>query len=154
MSWIKPNFLWMMYRCGWAEKENQQRVLALWIKKKVLEDILSQAVLSSFDDRYYRDKEEWKSQLDSKDVRLQWDPDHDPYGEKITRRAIQLGLKGEILQEFGKRQIIAIEDITDFVRKQKAHVDNKRLDLLEIPLERVWDKFDNALKGKIGVDVL
>jgi hypothetical protein len=88
MSWIKPNFLWMMYRCGWAEKENQQRVLALWIKKKVLEDILSQAVLSSFDDRYYRDKEEWKSQLDSKDVRLQWDPDHDPYGEKITRRAI------------------------------------------------------------------
>jgi len=24
MSWIKPNFLWMMYRCGWAEKENQE----------------------------------------------------------------------------------------------------------------------------------
>jgi hypothetical protein len=22
MSWIKPNFLWMMYRCGWAAKEN------------------------------------------------------------------------------------------------------------------------------------
>jgi hypothetical protein len=40
------------------------------------------------------------------------------------------------------------------VRKQKAHVDNKRLDLLEIPLERVWDKFDNALKGKIGVNIL
>jgi hypothetical protein len=20
MSWIKPNFLWMMYRCGWASK--------------------------------------------------------------------------------------------------------------------------------------
>ncbi len=31
MSWIKPNFLWMMYRCGWAGKENQERVLALWM---------------------------------------------------------------------------------------------------------------------------
>lgn len=36
MSWIKPNFLWMMYRCGWAEKENQESVLALWIRKKIL----------------------------------------------------------------------------------------------------------------------
>ena len=24
MSWIKPNFLWMMFRCSWAEKENQK----------------------------------------------------------------------------------------------------------------------------------
>jgi len=22
MYWIKPNFLWMMYRCGWTEIEN------------------------------------------------------------------------------------------------------------------------------------
>jgi hypothetical protein len=21
MSWIEPNFLWMMYRCGWASKD-------------------------------------------------------------------------------------------------------------------------------------
>src|ERR1700704_2267928 len=24
MSWIKPNFLWMMYRCGWGTKEGQK----------------------------------------------------------------------------------------------------------------------------------
>jgi hypothetical protein len=23
MSWIKPNFLWMMYRSGWGAKEGQ-----------------------------------------------------------------------------------------------------------------------------------
>ena len=22
MTWIKPYFLWMMYRCGWGKKEN------------------------------------------------------------------------------------------------------------------------------------
>ncbi|MFT5999906.1 MAG: hypothetical protein ACI81P_002365 [Neolewinella sp.] len=26
MSWIKPNFLWMMYRCGWAKKQDQERL--------------------------------------------------------------------------------------------------------------------------------
>ena len=31
MSWIKPNFLWKMYRCGWATKEGQEIVLAVWI---------------------------------------------------------------------------------------------------------------------------
>src|SRR4051794_5128059 len=53
MSWVKPNFLWMMYRCGWAEKENQERVLAIWIDKKDFEKILYQAVFSSFNPQYY-----------------------------------------------------------------------------------------------------
>ena len=29
MSWIKPNFLWMMYRCGWGRKAGQESVLAV-----------------------------------------------------------------------------------------------------------------------------
>lgn len=29
MSWIKTNFLWMMYRSGWAEKNEQGRILAI-----------------------------------------------------------------------------------------------------------------------------
>ena len=43
MSWIKPNFMWMMYRCGWAQKTNQERVLAIRITKEGFEDILSKA---------------------------------------------------------------------------------------------------------------
>ncbi len=31
MTWIKPSFLWMMYRCGWAAKPGQERVLAVRI---------------------------------------------------------------------------------------------------------------------------
>src|ERR1700758_2929548 len=41
MSWIKPNFLWMMYRCGWASKKDQERVLAIWINKTHFEKIIS-----------------------------------------------------------------------------------------------------------------
>lgn len=29
MTWIKPSFLWMMYRCGWATKPGQERLLAI-----------------------------------------------------------------------------------------------------------------------------
>lgn len=29
MSWIKPGFLWMMHRAGWAQKEHQQKILAI-----------------------------------------------------------------------------------------------------------------------------
>lgn len=34
MTWIKPSFLWMMYRSGWAEKEGQEHILAIKIKRE------------------------------------------------------------------------------------------------------------------------
>ena len=34
MSWIKPNFLWMMYRCGWAQKPGQEVVM--WMKNTMI----------------------------------------------------------------------------------------------------------------------
>ena len=46
MSWIKPNFLWMMYRSQWGQFEGQEVVLALRIKRKFFDSLLSQAVPS------------------------------------------------------------------------------------------------------------
>lgn len=153
MSWIKPNFLWMMYRCGWASKENQERVLAFWLDKTAFEEILGQAVFSSFSAENYVSAEAWKQELATKPVRLQWDPDHDPYGAKMPRRAIQLGLKGEVLEKFGKQQVTLIEDITDFVRQQKEYVDNRQLERLQIPQERVCSLSDSALSQKMGITI-
>ena len=47
MSWIKPNFLWMMYRCGWASKERQQMVLAIRLSRAFFDTLLRDAVESS-----------------------------------------------------------------------------------------------------------
>ncbi|HEY0697682.1 MAG TPA: DUF4291 family protein, partial [Micromonospora sp.] len=33
MTWIKPSFLWMMYRCGWGDKPGQEHVLAVEITR-------------------------------------------------------------------------------------------------------------------------
>ena len=152
MSWIKPNFLWMMYRCGWGFKENQERVLAIWINKMDFENILRQAVFSSFDSAYYTSHDEWKEELNQKEVRLQWDPDHDPLGGKLLRRAIQIGMKGSVLEIFGKQQIKLIEDITEFVKQQKVYVDNGNLNNLLIPVETVYKLTDDSLQKRIGVD--
>ncbi len=151
MSWIKPNFLWMMFRCGWASKENQERVLALWLDKTAFEEVLSQAVFSTFTAGNYESVEVWKQELATKNVRLQWDPDHSPSGGKLIRRALQLGLKNDTLELFGKQQVTRIEDITDFVKQQKLHVDNRQLDQLHVPQERVYTVTNATLAQRIGV---
>jgi hypothetical protein len=154
MSWIKPNFLWMMYRCGWASKENQEHVLALWLSKIDFEQILGQAVFSTLTAGNYESADAWQQELATKDVRLQWDPDHSPYGGKLTRRALQLGLKNNTLRQFGQHQITRIEDITDFVQQQRVHVDNRQLEQLVVPRERVHTVADTALAQKINLTPL
>jgi hypothetical protein len=53
MSWIKPNFLWMMYRSGWATKEGQERILAIWIKQNFFDTVLEESVITSFEQSGY-----------------------------------------------------------------------------------------------------
>lgn len=152
MSWIKPNFLWMMYRCGWAQKENQEHVLAIWIKQTDFDYILSQAAYSSYKEGIYANRDEWKKHLEETAVRLQWDPDHDPYGNSLERRAIQLGMKGDILKTFCTEMILKIEDITPFVKEQHQFVADNELDKLSIPQERVYVPKDEKLRGFLGLD--
>jgi len=151
MSWIKPNFLWMMYRCGWADKDNQKNVLAIWIKTSDFDTILREAVYSSYKKSVYPTMETWRADLAEKEVRLQWDPDHDPYGKKQERRAIQLGLKGDILKKFGTEMILHIEDISDFVRTQKNALDTGGLDALMVPQEQIYLPNDKYLNIKLEV---
>lgn len=137
MSWIKPGFLWMMYRAGWASKEHQERILAITISMDNFKKILSQATISSYSEDIYKSHEEWKNELGNTEVRLQWDPDHDPFGNKQERKAIQLGMKGEILRKFCTEWVVKIEDITDFVKSGFEKVKVEDLENLEIPFEEI-----------------
>lgn len=138
MSWIKPNFLWMMYRCGWATKERQEVVLAVWLAREAFDHILSVAVPSTYWDHRYADQEAWKDDLVRSEVRLQWDPDHDPYGRPVARRAVQLGLRRSVLARYARDWIRRIEDITPFVRAQHAELQRGGVGALQTPAERVY----------------
>jgi hypothetical protein len=124
MSWIKPNFLWMMYRCGWASKPNQEVVLAVRLRRSAFDTLLQQAVPSSYVRELYPTYEAWQAAVQGSNVRVQWDPDHDPAGNKLERRAIQLGLRGPALASYAREWIISIEDVTEFVREQAQHIHN------------------------------
>src|SRR5580693_3487314 len=78
MSWIKPGFLWMMYRSGWGTKVDQEVTLAIWLHRHAFDNILSKAVHSHFVPEAYNSHEEWKQAVAESEVRLQWDPDHTP----------------------------------------------------------------------------
>lgn len=92
MTWIKPSFLWMMYRSGWATKEDQQCILAIKLKKEGFEWALQNACLSHFDNTFHSSFEEWKSKLHASPVRIQWDPEKDCFLRPLPYRSIQLGL--------------------------------------------------------------
>lgn len=147
MSWIKPNFLWMMYRSGWAQKEGQEYVLAIWIRKSAFEKYLEEAVFSSYHASGIEDHDSWKSAVEKSSVRLQWDPDHDPHGAKIERRAIQLGLRGEVLERFVNEDILRIDNMTHFVQEQYKFVQANKLDQLLIPKEHVYTPGELAAKA-------
>jgi hypothetical protein len=152
MSWIKPNFLWMMYRCGWCAKENQERVLGLWMRKSDFEAILLGAVSSTYVQEQHGAQEVWKRALAVSDVRLQWDPDHNPYGNPLARKAVQLGLRGQVLKNFGESQITRIHDLTPFILEQRKWVEARQLDQLVVPVERVYSFVNEKARVAVGAD--
>ena len=152
MSWIKPNFLWMMYRCGWASKEGQEVVLAIRLRRAGFDQILSQAVHSGFVPERYESREAWQRRVKVSEVRLQWDPDHDPYGGTLERRAIQLGLRGSVLERYAKEWTISIEDISEHCRTQAELLRAQRLDALMTPSERAYPVPSDEVRVNLGLD--
>ncbi len=138
MSWIKPNFLWMMYRSQWGQADGQEVVLGIRLRRRFFDSLLAQAVPSSFDARTFASREDWATAVARSDVRLQWDPDHLPTGEKCERRAIQLGLRGATLEAYGERESVQIIDMSAFVAEQRANIHDWRTGKLMTPSERVY----------------
>ncbi|GHO86604.1 DUF4291 domain-containing protein [Dictyobacter formicarum] len=138
MSWIKPNFLWMMYRNGWGQKENQEVTLAIRLRRSAFDSLLAAAVPSSYWADVFPSQEEWKRAVATSEVRLQWDPDHSPTGRKLERRALQLGLRGSVLQSYARDWILEIEDISAFVEEQRPFTRTEKDARLFTPREMVY----------------
>ena len=115
MTWIKPSFLWMMYRCGWGTKENQEHILAIDIKREAFDYIVKHAVISSYQEAEGMSQEQWREQVKNSDIRCQWDPEKDIWGNSLPYRSIQLGLRGKAVYSYVNEWIVHIEDITDYV---------------------------------------
>jgi hypothetical protein len=152
MSWVKPNFLWMMYRSDWGTAEGQETVLGIRLSRTFFEKILGAAVPSSYEQGSRETHDEWQARLRSSEVRLQWDPDHDPLGGKLERRAIQLGLRGGVLRAYATTEIVEIIDMTAFIDEQRGHVARAEWPHLRTPVETVYVPGDPGVGTRISLD--
>ncbi|MGI0117914.1 DUF4291 domain-containing protein [Zooshikella sp. RANM57] len=113
MTWIKPSFLWMMYRSGWGQKDSgQNRILAIDITREGFEWALTHSLLSD-QAKEYADKNEWLKLKDATPVRIQWDPERDLHLQPQAYRAIQIGLTKEAVQLYVNEWIQSITDVTE-----------------------------------------
>jgi hypothetical protein len=147
MTWIKPSFLWMMYRCGWGTKEGQETVLAVEISRDGFEWALTNACLSSYARATHPDRAAWQRQLKRAPARVQWDPERDLRLQPRPYRSLQLGLSGEASRRYADEWTIAIRDVTPLAHEVHAMVKGGELDSATrlLPEERLYPVEDELL---------
>jgi Domain of unknown function (DUF4291) len=117
MTWIKPSFLWLMYRSHWGQKSGQERVLAVRITRAGWEKALSLAVLTSYEPVVFQSSQEWTQEFREAKVHLQWDPERSLRGAGLPYYSIQVGLSTHIIRQYVEEWTVGIEDYTPRVRK-------------------------------------
>lgn len=139
MTWIKTNFLWMMFRSGWASKPRQERVLAIFVRRERFDYYLKCA------------RKNGSARGETGTVRLQWDPDHFPDGTcHPYRRAVQLGLKGVVSFADGS-DIIDIVDVTDFVHVQSPIAKSEAMKGLLVASETLYVPEEKEAVASVGL---
>ena len=117
MTWIKPSFLWMMYRCGWGAKEGQETVLAVEISRDGFDWALHNACLSHYDRDLHPDQATWKRELKRAPARVQWDPERDLRLSALPYRSLQLGLAGEAARLYADEWSVSVTDVTPLAHR-------------------------------------
>ncbi|MFE4691305.1 DUF4291 domain-containing protein [Streptomyces sp. NPDC056749] len=122
MTWIKPSFLWMMYRCGWGTKEGQETVLAVEITREGLAWALENAELSHYVRGVHPDQATWQRNLRHSPTRVQWDPERDLHLNALPHRSLQLGLSGEAARRYADEWLVSVTDVTPLAHEIHALV--------------------------------
>ncbi|MFJ9542678.1 DUF4291 domain-containing protein [Streptomyces sp. NPDC101225] len=147
MTWVKPSFLWMMYRCGWGTKEGQETVLAVEITRDGFEWALREACLSHYAHGLHESQAAWKRELRRSPTRVQWDPERDLHLRPLPYRSLQLGLSGEASSRYADEWIVSIGDVTRLANEIRTLVRNGDLDSAArlLPQERVYPADEELL---------
>jgi hypothetical protein len=130
----------MMYRSGWATKENQDRILAIDITHEGFLWALENSCLSHFDSDIYESQDVWISCKEKSPVVIQWDPERDILLNKLDSKSIQIGLTPPAVYKYINNWIINIKDITPYCKNIKQLISqNKIIEAKEIlPIEIIY----------------
>lgn len=151
MTWIKPSFLWMMYRAGWGYKDpGQNRILAIDISREGFEWALAHSCASHPDPAMT--KQEWDTHKGSHPVRIQWDPERDLHHQPLTHRSIQIGIRGEAVSRYVNDWTKSITDITALAHEMHSLVREGELGqaTAALPQERPYELPASLNHGHLG----
>jgi len=129
MTWIKPSFLWMMYRSGWGMKDSgQSRILAIDVSHEGFNWALTNSCLSHYSATHYSSIDKWNAAKEASPVRLQWDPERDISLNKLDYRSIQIGLTGEAVSMYVSEWIAEITDMTPLAHQINGLIQTSLID--------------------------
>ncbi len=126
MTWIKPSFLWMMYRAGWGLKDSgQNRILAIDITHEGFAWALAHSCLSHADPSM--SAEAWETLKNNSPVRVQWDPERDFWLRPLEHRAIQIGLSQDAVKRYVNEWIVSITEVTPLAHEIHQLVNDEKI---------------------------
>ena len=112
MTSIKHSIGRKLYRSVYATKHRQESILKIKLTHQGFQEILKQAIPTSFDRDIFESERDWKRSLDNSEVRYQWDPDRDLSLRRLEHRALQLGIRGSVVKNYVNNWILEIEEVT------------------------------------------
>lgn len=144
MTWIKPSFLWMMYRAGWGYKDPQQkRILAIDISHEGF----NWALMHSCESRSpaLLNKKQWQELKQKFPVRIQWDPERDINLQPLPYRSIQIGLSKIAVNLYINQWIKKITDITPLAHSIHTCIQAGEIEQAKkmLPEERIYPILEN-----------
>jgi len=143
MTWIKPSFLWMMYRSGWGMKDpGQKRILAVDLSHEGFKDLIHKGIVSNYENAHVSNNmEEFKLKIKNSDVVIQWDPERDILLNKLNYRTIQIGLRNIAVQKYCKEWILDITDVTELSQEIKLMIDTNKIEDAKklLPKEYIYE---------------
>ena len=95
-----------------------------------------------------------------KPVRIQWDPERDPYLDVLPYRSIQIGIGPEMSKKWAEDWVAEIEDVTERARGLKVLIDGGEKTKVKVerlvqkglmPEERVYD-VEDGLRAVLEMD--
>lgn len=150
MTWIKPSLGWMLHRSGYATRTRQEAIARIHLKHEGFLAILQEAVPTAFDPNLFSTQGDWGLALKKSEARYQWDPDRDLSDYKLEHRAIQLGIRGQMVYRYVREWIVGIEDVTSLAHAIKDAVTNNQA-LPNVPEEKEYP-VPTEISQRLGYD--
>jgi len=151
MTWIKPSFGWMLYRSGFASKHRQTAILKIKVCHEGFQEILGLAEMTSYDRARFESEDAWQRALKHSKVRVQWDPDRTLRLHKLERRAIQIGVRGEVVRRYVNEWILDMVEVTKLA-VACGEAAKRQVEAPPVPEERVYT-VDASIRARLRMDL-